>query len=302
MDIPALVALALQADGWYFRSSIIWAKPNPMPESARDRPTSAHEHVFLLSKRDRYFYDADAIREAPSAALIEQVNAGYGGKDTKEYAAAGAQSASGTKSRIIENARAKIDKQRGHGRRHAGFNDRWDAMSRDEQMAIGSNARNVWTIATRPFSSSYLDFAGADYVDDHGTPRKLSPDCPVHGLRGLLQQGTRASVSCGGPAAHPCTRTSRTRSGKSSSNNKCLCAISKGSHFATMPPELAERCIKAGSKPGDTVLDPFGGAGTTGLVADRLNRNAVLIELNPDYRTLAADRLRHDAPLLAVVA
>lgn len=69
-----------------------------------------------------------------------------------------------------------------------------------------------------------------------------------------------------------------------------------------MPPELAERCIKAGTKPGDTVLDPFGGAGTTGLVADRLNRNAVLIELNPDYRTLAADRLRHDAPLLAVVA
>lgn len=217
--IPWRLAFALRADGWYLRSDIIWHKPNPMPESVRDRPTSAHEHVFLLSKRDLYFYDADAIREAPSAALIEQVNAGYGGKDTKEYAAAGAQSASGTKSRIIENARAKIDKQRGHGRRHAGFNDRWDAMSRDEQMAIGSNARNVWTIAPKPF---------------------------------------------------------------------------KGAHFATMPTTLAERCILAGTKPGDTVLDPFGGAGTTGLVADRLNRNAVLIELNPDYITLANQRIADD--------
>lgn len=69
-----------------------------------------------------------------------------------------------------------------------------------------------------------------------------------------------------------------------------------------MPPELAERCIKAGTKPGDTVLDPFGGAGTTGLVADRLNRNATLIELNPEYRALAVDRLRADAPLLADIA
>ena len=69
-----------------------------------------------------------------------------------------------------------------------------------------------------------------------------------------------------------------------------------------MPPDLAERCIKAGTKPGDTVLDPFGGAGTTGLVADRLNRNAVLIELNPEYRALAQERITDDAPLLARLA
>jgi DNA modification methylase len=75
----------------------------------------------------------------------------------------------------------------------------------------------------------------------------------------------------------------------------------KSSHFATMPPELAERCIKAGTKPGDMVLDPFGGAGTTGLVADRLNRNATLIELNPAYRGLAAERITADAPLFAGV-
>ena len=74
-----------------------------------------------------------------------------------------------------------------------------------------------------------------------------------------------------------------------------------GAHFATMPPDLAERCIKAGSRPGDTVLDPFGGAGTTGLVADRLQRRAILIELNPAYCELAQERVRGDAPLLAAM-
>jgi DNA modification methylase len=75
-----------------------------------------------------------------------------------------------------------------------------------------------------------------------------------------------------------------------------------GAHFATMPPDLAERCIKAGSKPGDTVLDPFGGAGTTGLVADRLGRSAILCELNPEYARLARERITADAPLFAGVA
>lgn len=75
-----------------------------------------------------------------------------------------------------------------------------------------------------------------------------------------------------------------------------------GAHFATMPPALAERCIKAGSKPGDTVLDPFGGAGTTGLVADRLNRSAILCELNPNYAALANTRIKEDAPLFSEVS
>jgi DNA modification methylase len=75
-----------------------------------------------------------------------------------------------------------------------------------------------------------------------------------------------------------------------------------GAHFATMPPALAERCIKAGSRPGDMVLDPFGGAGTTGLVADRLGRSATLIELNPEYARLARERITADAPLLVGAA
>ena len=190
LGIPWLLAFALRADGWFLRSDIIWAKPNPMPESVRDRPTSAHEHVFLLSKRDRYFYDAGAIREENSNPdLTECVK--------------------------------RWTERPGNGEWPAGTGGRMGSVQN------GRNARNVWTIATQPYS---------------------------------------------------------------------------GAHFATMPPDLAERCIKAGTKPGDTVLDPFGGAGTTGLVADRLNRNAILIELNPEYRGLAAERINGDAPLFGAVA
>ena len=210
IGIPWMVAFALRADGWWLRQDIIWHKPNPMPESVRDRPTSAHEHVFLLSKRDRYFYDTAAIAEPMIYAGVTGMDAsGY--KDEKKF----------------NGKHAKFDKQRGHSRRHAGFNDRWHILTKAQQCSGMRNARNVWTIATQPYS---------------------------------------------------------------------------GAHFATMPPDLAERCIKAGSKPGDMVLDPFGGAGTTGLVADRLGRSATIIELNPEYAQLARERITADAPLLAGVA
>jgi DNA modification methylase len=217
IGIPWMVAFALRADGWYLRKDIIWSKPNPMPESVTDRPTSSHEHVFLLSKAARYYYDADAIRQPLAESSVQRF-----AQDIE--AQAGSERAHGGEK--IMKAVCKGDKQRGHSRRRDGFNDRWDSVTKAEQMACGSNARDVWTIATQPFS---------------------------------------------------------------------------GAHFATMPPELAERCIKAGTRPGDTVLDPFGGAGTTGLAADRLNRDAVLIELNPDYAALAKARVTDDCPMFAEV-
>ncbi len=216
IGIPWRVALALQADGWILRQDIIWHKPNPMPESVRDRCTKAHEYIFMLTKSSRYFYDNDAVKNPPSEALLKQVVAGYAGSDTKDYAVARAQSASGTKGRIIEQARKKIDKQRGHGRRHAGFNDRWDAMSKSEQQLLGSNKRSVWTVSTKPF---------------------------------------------------------------------------KEAHFATYPPDLIEPCILAGCPEGGTVLDPFFGAGTTGLVAQRHGRNWIGCELNPTYAEIAERRI-----------
>jgi DNA modification methylase len=184
--IPWRVALALQADGWWLRSDIIWSKPNPMPESVTDRPTKSHEYLFLLTKAERYYYDADAIKDATAqplgvAKLTGQHKANAGGFTTN-----------------------------GTGNSTLGSN----------QGEASRNARSVWTIATAPFSEA---------------------------------------------------------------------------HFATFPPELPARCIKAGSKPGDTILDPFGGAGTTALVADRLQRNAILIELNPEYAAMAEKRIFRDA-------
>ena len=228
MMIPARAALALQADGWWLRSDIIWAKPNPMPESVRDRPTSAHEHVFLLSKSARYFYDADAIREPMAAASIDRLAQDIDGQAGSARANGGGKTNGPMKAVAKGNAKTF----RGGGAYTEGRSfDNSAAIARDStgntpNLTGDRNARNVWTIATQPFS---------------------------------------------------------------------------GAHFATMPPELAERCIKAGSRPGDTILDPFGGAGTTGLVADRLGRNALLIELNADYGVLATERIRGDAPLLGAI-
>jgi DNA modification methylase len=175
MMMPARLAIALQAAGWWVRSDIVWSKPNPMPESVTDRPTKAHEYVFLLSKGPRYFYDADAIAEpaikgAAGSSFVE-----------------GKTGLSGM-GRVSEAEREERDTR---------------------------NARSVWTIASQPFA---------------------------------------------------------------------------GAHFATMPPKLAERCILAGSRIGDEVLDPFLGSGTVGMVAEALGRRWFGVELQPDYEKLIKQR------------
>lgn len=147
VGIPWRVAFALQDAGWYLRSDIIWSKPNPMPESVTDRPTRAHEYIFLLSKGPRYYYDAAAIREPASAAMIKQVEEGYNGSALKDYSENGVQDASGTKSRIIEGARKRVEKVRGHIRQHTG--EMIDGLTKEEQCALGSNKRSVWTVARR---------------------------------------------------------------------------------------------------------------------------------------------------------
>lgn len=209
IGIPWLLAFALRADGWYLRQDIIWSKPNPMPESVKDRCTKSHEYLFMLSKSPRYYYDAGAIAEdAIYAGLTGQDASGF--KNAADFAGKHAE----------HNIRGeKRDKQRGHSRRHAGFNERWDAMSKADQCGGKRNKRSVWNVATRPFEEA---------------------------------------------------------------------------HFATFPPELIEPCILAGCPVGGAVLDPFGGAGTTGLVSDRLQRDAILIELNPEYAQMAERRISGD--------
>lgn len=233
--IPNRLAIALQDAGWWVRSEIVWGKPNPMPDSSgRYRPSTAHEKLFLLTKSAKSYYDSEAVR-MPAAS---------GSDDWKQPDNWDTTVGEGGHGTILRSGRAKnapaprSDKQRGHSRRHQGFNERWDGMSKAEQQANGRLLRNyepdlspiippeVWEIATAAFSEA---------------------------------------------------------------------------HFATFPPALVAPCLLAGCPAGGTVLDPFGGAGTTGLVADRMQRDAILIELNPEYAAIAERRLTGDSGLFATV-
>lgn len=182
VGIPWMLAFALRADGWWLRSDVIWAKGSCMPESVTDRPTRSHEYVFLLTKSQTYFYDADAVKE-PFTSADEH-----------------------SKRKVVYSSHGDGETSRGRGSGH-------------NMLGVPSNGRNrrsVWTINPRPY---------------------------------------------------------------------------RGAHFATMPPALAEVCVKAGSRAGDTVLDPFSGSGTTGYVANRLGRHYVGTDLNLDYLPLAEARL-----------
>jgi DNA modification methylase len=178
IGIPWRVAFALQADGWYLRQDIIWSKPNPMPESVRDRCTKSHEYIFLLTKNSKYYFDNEAIKEP--------VKEDWGTRDRSD---------------------GKYHNEGSGLSPHSG-------LEKSYEMA---NKRSVWTVTTKPF---------------------------------------------------------------------------KGAHFAVYPPELIEPCIMSGSKVGDIVLDPFMGSGTTAAVAQRLNRQYLGCELNPEYEELQKERLK----------
>lgn len=151
IGIPWKVAFALQADGWYLRSDIVWHKPNPMPESVTDRPTKAHEYLFLLTKSERYYYDAAAIKEPG-------IYAGPNGRQKSPHA-------QGFARRTADQEKTRQDKQRGHRRRHAGFNERWDAMTTEEQCSVMRNKRSVWTVATKPQPEAHFATFPPDLIE-----------------------------------------------------------------------------------------------------------------------------------------
>lgn len=189
IGIPWMLAFALRADGWYLRQDIIWHKPNPMPESVRDRCTKAHEYIFLLSKSEKYFFDSEAMKEPsvdPKGSAARYKSA-FGGKKNEELLA------------TDQVHTRPIGMREFDGKR---------------------NRRSVWTVATRPY---------------------------------------------------------------------------KGAHFATFPTALIEPCILAGSRPGDIVLDPFMGSGTTAQVAMQHGRQYLGCELNPSYKDLQEQRLQTQA-------
>jgi len=420
VGIPWRVAFALQADGWYLRSDIIWAKPNPMPESVTDRPTKSHEYIFLLAKSQKYYYDAEAVKEP--FADERMGNPGGGGNYVRQVGKTGYRNDAETLGKGVWNEDGKT---------------------------TGRNIRSVWTIPTQPFSGAKLM---CDYVGSDGKPYKVSPDCPIHGrtlgrniqkkvvcggqlnsslngnldipndpVRGLasvlpsssapanldceistslaqttqnmnenktvypfdmaepqnhLRNGrieeksscsldslsplcaeiatehnnrihktdlaletTQPCISCvetlsrigdkqelplkdghtsrihgsntsAGCASDekgidPSVQTLSRNANKASSlppypkgnNEKCICQVVTVDHFATFPEKLVEPCIKAGCPKDGVVLDPFMGSGTVGVVAQKLDRSFIGIELNPAYHVMAERRIGNVAPL-----
>lgn len=187
VGIPWRIAFALQADGWYLRSDIIWSKPNPIPESVTDRPTKAHEYIFLLSKKEKYYYDQEAILEPCTESTFTRIAQDLESQEGSWRANGGAKT-NGPMKPVVR----KTDKQRGHSRRHAGFNDRWDHMTKAEQAANGRNKRTIWTVATHPFSEAHF----ATFPEDLIKPCILA-GCPEGGivLDPFGGSGTTAVVS-----------------------------------------------------------------------------------------------------------
>lgn len=150
IGVPWMAAFALREAGWYLRSDIIWSKPNPMPESVQDRPTKAHEYIFLLTKSARYYYNAAAIREPYAPSTVQQFDVPYDGEGTKDYAAAGVQNPSDVKRRIVEKIRPKSKDGRGGQTAHSFHaGGSWDDNG-------GANKRSVWTIPTSPYPDAHF--------------------------------------------------------------------------------------------------------------------------------------------------
>jgi hypothetical protein len=256
--VPWRVALALQADGWYLRQDIIWAKPNPMPESCRDRCTKAHECLFLMSKRPNYYFDAVAIAE-PS--ITPGLTVGGDGKSWHDH-------------KDDLHFGQRIDKSRD---------------SRKQAHPDGRNKRSVWTIATE--SSSAEHFAAY--------PTRLVEPCI---LAGTSAHG--CCPACGAPWRRVVKRTPMEllRSGRAAQMGEHGRTQASGNMVA--PPSCETvgwrptcECNAAEAVP-CTVMDPFSGTGTTGIVALRLGRNYVGIELKRAYADASRDRLKADAPVL----
>lgn len=255
IGIPWRVAFALQADGWYLRSDIIWHKPNPMPESVWDRATKAHEYVFLLSKSERYYYDADAIGEPIQTDPSE---------------------------RYLE--RARITGRGSQGAAQARGNDRDKSGGfpvRDPANPM-RNARSVWQIPTKPYPGAH--FAAF--------PPELAERCI---LAGTSEHG--CCPECGAPWERVVERTPMKIA--RSDRREQLGEYGRTQASGTMLEPARAKTIgwrpgcecNAGDPVPCTVLDPFAGSGTTGMVATGHGRAAVLIELNPQYADLIRDRI-----------
>jgi site-specific DNA-methyltransferase (adenine-specific) len=252
--IPWRVAFALQADGWWLRQDIIWHKPNPMPESVRDRCTKAHEYVFLLTKSQRYYYDAEATSESLSG---------------KPHAPGNKCSADG-----------------GHLRNDFGT----DAMQRVWGASGRRNRRSVWTVTTKPYSGAHFAVMPPDLVEPcikAGCPEQCCPVCGA-GYERITAKQKRFESGSGRSGNAIEGKQDLAASDTNSTPDIRMGPVVSVQTLGWAP---ACDCAASGTMPG-TVLDPFAGSGTTLAVAAELGRNGIGCELNPEYIALAERRIK----------
>jgi len=305
IGIPWMLAFALRADGWYLRQDIIWHKPNPMPESVKDRCTKSHEYIFLLSKNKNYYYNNEAIKEpAKDWGTRDRSKGKYHNKGT------GLQPHSGlTKSYTKKNKRSVWTSK--HGKYVTQENE-----ANHRQGIHANRGDNLVEVRTKlPKQKDFVEFlrsktnskvlaentdipltkiehwfrfdeSGFSYpsIEDWKKVREYIDDSSVmdEGLTYYELKTDEVVVS-------------------NTKNKRSVWSVTvkpyKEAHFATYPPDLIEPCILAGSEEGDTVLDPFMGAGTTAAVAKSLNRYYIGCELNEDYGNLIQKRIQDYQPV-----
>ena len=271
VGIPWMVAFALRADGWYLRQDIIWHKPNPMPESVTDRCTKSHEYIFLLSKNKKYYYDNEVIKEDsidPESLTGRRPRnaAQMFHHDAKNYKFSGSVNEDGTLGDV-----GKV------------YNKR--------------NKRSVWTITTKPYKEAHFATYPPDLIEPcilAGCPEEVCVKCETPYERKVESKRLKRNEL---PKDDPRYRPNTYEGSYKDINGKADAGYTETKDLGL---EKQCQCESNETKAG-TVLDPFGGAGTTGLVAQQHNRNAVLIELNPEYAEMAKNRIYNDAPLFADV-
>jgi len=297
MMIPARVAIALQADGWWLRSEIIWNKPNPMPESVTDRPTKSHEMIYLLTKSARYFYDNEAVREGLKENSIKRNQTSWNGNEQRGYINGGNQN---------------------HMSKYLGSEAAKEATSR--------NRRSVWTVDNG--LAEFLAFAKLQGIDLSEVIRLYAPTNELADVFDVATKPFKEShfatfppkliepcILAGTSEAGECPRCGkawvrvvdvRISTGGQSIGYTKNCTMrndgDRGGYFIDRQSTtigFAPQCQCPTHEPvPQTVLDPFNGAGTSGVVALRHGRNYIGIELNPEYIKIAEQRLRGINPLL----
>ena len=288
IGIPWRVAFALQADGWYLRQDIIWAKSNPMPESVRDRCTKSHEYIFLLSKSKKYYYDHEAIKEPlakSSHARLAQDIANQ--KDSTRVpgktngpmkAVASGLTFGGRKGR--EYTPDENDPNFRNG------SEQWgrEYIPTPDGKA---NKKSVWRVSTKPFKGAHFAVFPTDLIMPcvlAGSSSKVCPNCGMPWKR-VTEKGE--------PIQQHWAPGTQDKIDKAQGKHGATSIMNTGfTHSIVTTGWIANCACQNNNGTGKSIiLDPFMGAGTTALVAKQLGRNYIGYELNPDYVRLAEDRL-----------